>query len=116
MPVPWEATIPFMLLTTMFAATGTLFNVSARFANDGKPPRYGLDTWEEMMMERDRRLTGSLRGQKVCLDDFCWLIFTNLIHYLGGSQSSRRVCYQQLLVHNASRKIKASTDAQMYQP
>ncbi|KAG8691164.1 hypothetical protein FRC08_010250 [Ceratobasidium sp. 394] len=65
MPVPWEATIPFVLLTTMFAATGTLFNVSARFANDGKPPRYGLDSWEEMMMERDRRLTGSLRGQRV---------------------------------------------------
>ncbi|CAE6447616.1 unnamed protein product [Rhizoctonia solani] len=36
MPVPWEATIPFALLTTMFAATGTLFNTSARLANDGK--------------------------------------------------------------------------------
>jgi hypothetical protein len=30
-----------------------------------QPPRYGLDTWEEMMMERDRRLTGSARGQSV---------------------------------------------------
>ncbi|KAF8605250.1 small secreted protein [Ceratobasidium sp. AG-I] len=49
----------------MFAATGTLLNISNRFANDGKPPRYGLDTWEEMMMERDRRLTGSTRGQAV---------------------------------------------------
>ncbi|CAE6541588.1 hypothetical protein RSOLAG22IIIB_03948 [Rhizoctonia solani] len=65
MPVPWEATIPFVLLTTMFAATGTLFNISARLSNDGKSPRYGLDTWEEMMMERDKRLTGRLRGQSV---------------------------------------------------
>lgn len=30
-----------------------------------QPPRYGVDEWDEMMMERDRRLTGSLRGQKV---------------------------------------------------
>lgn len=30
-----------------------------------QPPRYGLDDWENMMMERDRRLTGSVRGQRV---------------------------------------------------
>ncbi|KAF8478311.1 NADH dehydrogenase 1 alpha subcomplex [Gautieria morchelliformis] len=64
MPVPWEALIPFGLLTTMFAATGTLLNISKRAQNDGKPPRYGVDAWDEMMMERDRRLTGSHRGQR----------------------------------------------------
>ncbi|KAG9000617.1 hypothetical protein FRB94_009574 [Tulasnella sp. JGI-2019a] len=64
MPVPWEALIPFGLLTTMFAVTGTGFSMVRRGANDGKPPRYGLDEWDEMLMERDKRLTGSLRGQK----------------------------------------------------
>ncbi|WVR03094.1 hypothetical protein IAU60_000083 [Kwoniella sp. DSM 27419] len=63
MPVPWEALIPFGLLTVMFGATGTLFNTAKRLTNDGKPPRYNCDSWETMMMERDRRLTGSLRGQ-----------------------------------------------------
>ncbi|KAG8982104.1 hypothetical protein FRC05_000246 [Tulasnella sp. 425] len=76
MPVPWEALIPFGLLTTMFGVTGTAFNLARRVTNDGKdadnflnllanaPPRYGLDDWDEMMMERDKRITGSLRGQK----------------------------------------------------
>lgn len=32
-----------------------------------QPSRHTLDTWEENMMERDRRLTGSLRGQSVSL-------------------------------------------------
>ncbi|KAF9527962.1 small secreted protein [Crepidotus variabilis] len=63
MPVPWEALIPFGLLTAMFGAAGTLMNVSQRAQNDGKAPRYKLDSWEESMMERDRRLTGSKRGQ-----------------------------------------------------
>ncbi|KAF8338825.1 uncharacterized protein EI90DRAFT_2990739 [Cantharellus anzutake] len=63
MPVPWEALIPFGLLTGMFAATGTLFSVVRRGQNDGKPPRYNLESWDEMMMDRDKRLTGSRRGQ-----------------------------------------------------
>ncbi|THH08805.1 hypothetical protein EW145_g2451 [Phellinidium pouzarii] len=64
MPLPWEATIPFVLLTTMFAAAGTLLNVSQRAQNQGKPPRYNIDDWDEMMMERDKRLTGHRRGQR----------------------------------------------------
>ncbi|EIW73037.1 hypothetical protein M231_04317 [Tremella mesenterica] len=63
MPVPFEALIPFGLLTVCFAATGTLFSIAKRATNDWKPPRYNIDTWDEMMMERDRRLTGSFRGQ-----------------------------------------------------
>ncbi|RSH84023.1 hypothetical protein EHS25_005268 [Saitozyma podzolica] len=63
MPVPWEALIPFALLTACFGATGTLFSVAKRATNDGKPPRYNLDAWDQMMVERDRRLTGSHRGQ-----------------------------------------------------
>ncbi|KAG6331655.1 hypothetical protein ID866_7432 [Astraeus odoratus] len=64
MPVPWEALIPFGLLTSMFAAAGTLLNTSKRAQNQGKPVRYNIDAWDEMMMERDRRLTGHVRGQK----------------------------------------------------
>jgi hypothetical protein len=32
-----------------------------------KPVRYHLDAWEEMMMDRDKRLTGHERGQSVCI-------------------------------------------------
>ncbi|KAI0321961.1 small secreted protein [Amylostereum chailletii] len=63
MPVPWEALIPFGLVTAMFGATGTLLNVSKRAQNKGKAPRYGVDAWEEMMMDRDARLTGHARVQ-----------------------------------------------------
>ncbi|EIW76192.1 small secreted protein [Coniophora puteana RWD-64-598 SS2] len=64
MPLPWEALIPFGLLTTMFAAAGTLLNTSKMAQNQGKRPRHNLDAWDDMMMDRDRRLTGHIRGQK----------------------------------------------------
>ncbi|KZT05543.1 small secreted protein [Laetiporus sulphureus 93-53] len=63
MPVPWEALIPFGLVASMFAAAGTLLNISKRAQNLGKPPRYHIDTWDEMLMDRDKRLTGHIRGQ-----------------------------------------------------
>ncbi|CAG7848530.1 SubName: Full=Related to Hesp-767-Melampsora lini {ECO:0000313/EMBL:CCA66562.1} [Serendipita indica DSM 11827] len=63
MPVPWEALIPFALLTTMFGVGGTLFKTTRTINNDGKTPRYNIDNWEQMMMNRDKRLTGSIRGQ-----------------------------------------------------
>ena len=31
-----------------------------------QPARYHIDAWDEMMMDRDARLTGHRRGQKVC--------------------------------------------------
>jgi len=63
--VPWETFIPIGLLTVMFGASGTLLNATRRFQNDGKPPDYNVDKWDEMMQERNRRLTGSPRGQCV---------------------------------------------------
>ncbi|KAI0774573.1 small secreted protein [Fomes fomentarius] len=63
MPVPWEALIPFGLVTVMFGATGTLLNTSKRLQNQGKPVRYHVDAWDDMMMDRDKRLTGHKRGQ-----------------------------------------------------
>ncbi|PWN86560.1 hypothetical protein FA10DRAFT_246247 [Acaromyces ingoldii] len=65
MPVPFEAFIPMGLVVVMFGITGTGFNIAKRMTNDGKPQRHGLDDWEHMMMKRDERLTGSLRGQSV---------------------------------------------------
>ncbi|GJJ07150.1 hypothetical protein Clacol_001350 [Clathrus columnatus] len=67
----------------MFGATGTLMNVVRRGQNDGKPPRYGLDAWEDTMMERDRRLTGSKRGQRtepIAPESFA----TNSVWYTEG--------------------------------
>ncbi|KAM5534794.1 hypothetical protein V8D89_011510 [Ganoderma adspersum] len=64
MPVPFEALIPFGLVTIMFAATGTLLNTSKRLQNQGKPVRYNVDAWDDMMMDRDKRLTGHKRGQQ----------------------------------------------------
>ncbi|KAJ7102647.1 small secreted protein [Mycena crocata] len=63
MPVPWEALIPFGLLITMYGVTGTVMNLTVRAENQWKPPRYGLERWDEMMIARDARLTGHNRGQ-----------------------------------------------------
>ncbi|KAF8806132.1 small secreted protein [Phlegmacium glaucopus] len=63
MPVPWEALIPFGLLTVMFGAAGTLVNITTRAQNLGKPARYSIDNWDTMMMKRDKQLTGHPRGQ-----------------------------------------------------
>ncbi|KAJ7098664.1 small secreted protein [Mycena belliarum] len=63
MPVPWEALIPFGLVVTFFGVTGTLTGISMRAQNQWKPPRYGLERWDEMMIARDYRLTGHNRGQ-----------------------------------------------------
>ncbi|CDZ98767.1 NADH dehydrogenase [ubiquinone] (complex I), alpha subcomplex subunit 1 [Phaffia rhodozyma] len=64
MPVPWEMLIPFGLITAMFTVTGIGMETSFRWDEDWKPKRYLLDPWEIQMMERDRRLTGSKRGQR----------------------------------------------------
>ncbi|KAF9462003.1 small secreted protein [Collybia nuda] len=64
MPVPWEALLPFGLVTVMFGAAGTLLNASTRGQNQGKPARYNIDNWDDMMMRRDERLTGHKRGQR----------------------------------------------------
>ncbi|PWN19179.1 hypothetical protein BCV69DRAFT_313935 [Microstroma glucosiphilum] len=63
MPVPYEALIPMGLVGVMFFVTGTGYNALARYRNDGKPIRHSIDEFESMMMKRDERLTGSMRGQ-----------------------------------------------------
>ncbi|KAI9253831.1 hypothetical protein BDA99DRAFT_486071 [Phascolomyces articulosus] len=63
MPVPFEALIPFGIIAAMFTVTGTGLNTVRYFANDRKPARFNVDVFDKAMMERDRRLTGSVRGQ-----------------------------------------------------
>ncbi|KAI7954941.1 hypothetical protein MJO28_005341 [Puccinia striiformis f. sp. tritici] len=72
-PVPWASFIPLGLLTVMFGVSGTLLNVTRRLQNDGKPPDYCVDKWDEMMKERNKRLTGKPRGQ--CVDEIAPLAF-----------------------------------------
>ncbi|KAJ7571800.1 small secreted protein [Mycena floridula] len=63
MPVPWQAVLPMGLMTVFFGVTGTLLNITMRAENHGKNPRYMVDSWDEMMMQRDRELTGHARIQ-----------------------------------------------------
>ena len=63
MPVPFETLIPYGIMVAMFGATGAGLAAVKGLRNDGKKPRWNIDQWDRQMMDRDRRLTGSLRGQ-----------------------------------------------------
>lgn len=63
MPVPFEALIPYAIIVTMFGVTGAGLSAIKTAQNGGKKARWSLDTWDRQMMDRDRRLTGWLRGQ-----------------------------------------------------
>ncbi|OJJ59464.1 hypothetical protein ASPSYDRAFT_43815 [Aspergillus sydowii CBS 593.65] len=82
MGVPFEALIPYGIVVVMFGVTGAGLSVVKTFANDGKKARWNRDLWDRRynsqllhyrgaitnnqsceVMERDLRLTGSLRGQ-----------------------------------------------------
>ncbi|KJZ73189.1 hypothetical protein HIM_07386 [Hirsutella minnesotensis 3608] len=63
MPLPFEALLPYAIMIGMFGVTGTGLAVVKTMRNEGKRPRYSLDEWDRQMMARDRRLTGTLRGQ-----------------------------------------------------
>jgi len=47
----------------MFAVTGVGLSAVRYYSNGRKRPRRAIDAWDKQMMERDLRLTGSLRGQ-----------------------------------------------------
>ncbi|CAD0088598.1 unnamed protein product [Aureobasidium vineae] len=54
MGVPFEALLPY----------GICLAVCIRnIQNGGKRARHSVDQWDRQMMDRDRRLTGWLRGQ-----------------------------------------------------
>ncbi|EYE99812.1 NADH dehydrogenase [ubiquinone] 1 alpha subcomplex subunit 1 [Aspergillus ruber CBS 135680] len=63
MGVPFEALIPYGIIITMFGVTGAGLTAVKYLSNDGKKARWNRDLWDRVMMERDLRLTGNLRGQ-----------------------------------------------------
>ncbi|KAG9294126.1 hypothetical protein G9A89_021485 [Geosiphon pyriformis] len=63
MPIPFTALIPFGFIVAMYGVTGASLDFVSKYKNEGKPPRYALDIWDKKMMERDRCLTGTMRGQ-----------------------------------------------------
>ncbi|PVU89989.1 hypothetical protein BB561_005083 [Smittium simulii] len=63
MPMPFEAIIPFVMITAMFGVTSGGYKFMMDRRNEGKTPRTNLDDWERALMDRDLRLTGTARGQ-----------------------------------------------------
>jgi len=63
MGVPFEALLPYGIMITMFAITGGGLSKLRHMQNGGKRGRHSIDAWDRQMMERDKRLTGFLRGQ-----------------------------------------------------
>ncbi|KAI2636639.1 hypothetical protein GGS21DRAFT_489394 [Xylaria nigripes] len=65
MPVPFEALIPYGIILTMFGVTGASLSKLRHWQNGNKRPRRSLDQWDRQstVMDRDRRMTGFLRGQ-----------------------------------------------------
>ncbi|KNG82141.1 hypothetical protein ANOM_009656, partial [Aspergillus nomiae NRRL 13137] len=63
MGVPFEALIPYGIIVGMFGLTGAGLTAVKWLGNDGKKARWNRDLWDRVMMERDLRITGSLRGQ-----------------------------------------------------
>ncbi|KAI0421548.1 hypothetical protein F5X98DRAFT_246686 [Xylaria grammica] len=63
MPIPFEALIPYGIVLAMFGVTGAGLSKLRHWQNGNKRPRRSIDQWDRQMMDRDRRLTGLLRGQ-----------------------------------------------------
>lgn len=63
MPVPFETFIPYGIIIAMFGVTGAGLSSIKYRANGKKRARRSLDQWDRQMMNRDRRLTGFVRGQ-----------------------------------------------------
>jgi len=63
MGVPFEALLPYGIMVGMFAISGGALSGLRYMQNGGKRGRHSIDAWDRQMMERDKRLTGFLRGQ-----------------------------------------------------
>ncbi|KAL8332081.1 hypothetical protein RB593_002433 [Gaeumannomyces tritici] len=68
MPVPFETLIPYAIITAMFGVSGAGVATLRYMQNGGKRARRSIDQWDRyamllLVMDRDRRLTGLLRGQ-----------------------------------------------------
>ncbi|KAK7426713.1 hypothetical protein QQZ08_006749 [Neonectria magnoliae] len=47
MPVPFEALLPYVIMTGMFAVSGTGLAFIKTWQNEGKRPRYSIDQWDK---------------------------------------------------------------------
>ncbi|KAL1297390.1 hypothetical protein AAFC00_004926 [Neodothiora populina] len=63
MGVPFEALMPYAICLAFFGVTGAGMSKIRHMQNGGKRSRHSVDQWDRQMMDRDRRLTGYLRGQ-----------------------------------------------------
>ncbi|KAJ4295224.1 hypothetical protein N0V90_007235 [Kalmusia sp. IMI 367209] len=65
MGVPFEALLPYGIMLGMFAFSAVSVGKLKEMQNGGKKGRRGMDAWDRLqqMLERDRRLTGFMRGQ-----------------------------------------------------
>ncbi|KAF7955259.1 uncharacterized protein EAE97_000518 [Botrytis byssoidea] len=80
MGVPFEALLPYGIMLAMFGITGAGMSGVRALQNGGKRARHSVDAWDRVtlsselyaimykadygvVMDRDRRLTGFLRGQ-----------------------------------------------------
>ncbi|EEA20268.1 hypothetical protein EYB26_005347 [Talaromyces marneffei] len=63
MGVPFEALLPYGIIIGMYCVTGVGLSITKYYANDHKKARWNRDVWDKQMMERDFRITGSMRGQ-----------------------------------------------------
>jgi hypothetical protein len=61
--IPFETLLPYGIIIAMFGVTGAGLNKIKNMQSGGKRHRWSLDQWDKQMMDRDRRLTGYLRGQ-----------------------------------------------------
>ncbi|KAI5859148.1 hypothetical protein BZA05DRAFT_383494 [Tricharina praecox] len=66
MGVPFESLLPYAIIITMFGLSGGAVSGLRYLQADKHRGRHGLDTWDIVLsvMERDRRLTGSMYGQR----------------------------------------------------
>eukprot|EP00035_Acanthoeca_spectabilis_P020876 m.435053 g.435053 ORF g.435053 m.435053 type:complete len:74 (-) comp17803_c0_seq1:1554-1775(-) len=65
----WTESLPALaIITGAIAASGFGLDQLHKFFNNGKPRRWGVDTWDKNMMDRDKRITGSTNEQTSDLD------------------------------------------------
>lgn len=61
----WYEALPgLIIIGSCIAFTGWGLKVVDRLFQEGKPSRYNLDKFDERMMERDEKITGSKFRQK----------------------------------------------------
>lgn len=60
---PWEGAIPYTIMFGFFTICGGSVSAIHYWQNGYKKDRFGLDSWDRQLMERDYRLTGVYRGQ-----------------------------------------------------